>query len=144
MKTFHSTEIHVLWSQLDSNHHVNNSVFQTFFDEARMQALEEIGFNLNELRKIQVGPVIYKAEMEYKKPLFHPETAIIYTWFDEIEKVRGVIHQSLYRKSDLELVCKAKFYSLFLDLNKNKPWKLPTHLATKLSSYTGPLDPLFL
>ena len=139
MKTYHSTEIQVLWSQLDSNHHVNNSVFQTYFDEARMQALEEIGFNLNELRKLKIGPVIYKSEIEYKKPLFHPEIAIIHTWFDEIEKARGVIYQTLYRKSDSELVCKAKFYSLFLDLSKNKPWKLPIDLASKLSNYTGPL-----
>ncbi|HNI90957.1 MAG TPA: acyl-CoA thioesterase, partial [Leptospiraceae bacterium] len=65
MKTFHQTEIPVLWSHLDSNHHVNNAIFQFYFDEARMQALESTGFNLAELRKINVGPVIYKSEIEY-------------------------------------------------------------------------------
>ncbi|HMV45616.1 MAG TPA: acyl-CoA thioesterase [Leptospiraceae bacterium] len=138
MKTFHQTEIPVLWSHLDSNHHVNNAIFQFYFDEARMQALESTGFNLAELRKINVGPVIYKSEIEYKKPLYHPETAIIQTWFEGLEKVRGITCQNLYRKSDGELVCKARFYSIFFDLEKDKPWKIPLELGENLRELSGP------
>lgn len=129
--TFHTTELPVLWSQMDANGHVNNGIYQFYFDEARMIALEEEGFSIVSMRENQIGPVIYKAEIEYAKPLSHPETAIIETTFASVSKFRGTVIQNLYRKSDLELVCKAKFYALFFDFKINRPWRIPDFFIEK-------------
>lgn len=124
-------EIPVLWSQLDSNGHVNNGVYQFYFDEARMKALEERGFALSEMRKEKIGPVMYRSELDYKKQLHHPDTVLIKTYIKKMEKARGVMVQELYRKSDGELVCYAEFHCIFMDFAKNRPWKIP---ETKLKS----------
>jgi YbgC/YbaW family acyl-CoA thioester hydrolase len=127
----HTMELPVLWSQMDANGHVNNGVYQFFFDEARMVALEEEGFSIAEMRENQIGPVIYRAELEYSKPLTHPNTAIIETTFGAISKARGQVIQTLYRKSDHELVCKAIFHALFFDFKINRPWKMPDYFVEK-------------
>ncbi len=124
-KRISECEIPVLWSQLDSNGHVNNGVYQFYFDEARMRALEDKGFSLNEMRKDKIGPVMFRSELDYKKQLHHPDTVIIKTWMKEMEKARGILIQDLYRKSDGELVCHAEFHCIFMDFNKNRPWKIP-------------------
>ncbi len=125
------SEIQVLWSQMDSNGHVNNGVYQFYFDEARMQALENEGFSLAEMRAKKIGPVIYKAELEYSKPVSHPDTVAIETSFGELSKAKGKVFQTMKRMSDGAVVCKAVFHSLFFDFEKQRPWKLPDSFIEK-------------
>lgn len=132
--SLHKTEIPVLWSQMDANGHVNNGIFQFYFDEARMVALEAEGFSIAEMRANQIGPVIHKAEIEYHKPLTHPNTAIVETTFGEASKARGKVYQNIYRSTDGALVCKAVFQALFFDFKINRPWRLPDFFVNKYSA----------
>ncbi|WCL50055.1 acyl-CoA thioesterase [Leptospira sp. GIMC2001] len=129
--TNHITEIRVLWSQLDSNGHVNNGNYQFYLDEARIQALEEEGFMIAAMRAANVGPVIQKAEIIYSKPLGHPETVRVETTFAQFKGFRGKVIQTIWRKSDSELVCKAVFDALFFDFDKRRPWKMPEEFGSK-------------
>lgn len=133
-KTNHTTEIPVLWSQLDANGHVNNGTYQFYLDEARMQALEEEGFSISLMRESNIGPVIQKVEIKYSKPVQHPETVLIETTFSEIKGFRGKVHQTIRRKSDNEKVCEATFDALFFDFTKNRPWKLPEVIRNKYTN----------
>lgn len=132
--TKHSTEIPVLWSQLDANGHVNNGTYQFYLDEARMQALEEEGFSISLMRDANIGPVMLKAEIKYSKPIQHPETVLIETIFSEMKGFRGKVLQTIRRKSDNEKVCEATFDALFFDFSKNRPWKLPEGIRDKYTN----------
>ncbi|TGN14506.1 acyl-CoA thioesterase [Leptospira ilyithenensis] len=127
------SELSVLWSDMDSNGHVNNGVYQFYFDEARMQALEEEGFSLAKMREEKVGPVMYKAELSYNKPLSHPDKIRIETTFGDVTKTRGKVFQTMRRVSDGELVCQAVFHTIFFNFNTNRPWKLPDWFIEKYS-----------
>ncbi|GBF52024.1 acyl-CoA thioester hydrolase, YbgC/YbaW family [Leptospira ryugenii] len=124
-KAFHNTEITVLWSHMDANGHVNNGIYQSYFDEARMQALEKAGFSIAQMRSEQIGPVILEAHLTYHKPLSHPDSVRIETNFRDGSKFKGKVVQSMYRISDGELVCRAEFLALFFDFKKKRPYALP-------------------
>lgn len=116
---------------MDANAHVNNGIYQHFFDEARMQALASVGFSIERLREEKVGPVITRAELEYKKPLSHPDSVEVETGFAEVSKYRGKILQRMKRVSDGGLVCEAIFTALFYDFNKKRPWALPEEFQNR-------------
>ncbi|EMY70223.1 acyl-CoA thioesterase [Leptospira vanthielii] len=130
----HTTEIAVLWSHLDANGHVNNGVYQSYFDEARIQALENEGFSIQEMREKKVGPVMLKAELSYHKPLHHPDAVRIETGFREMSKIKGKVIQNMFRISDGALVCEAIFSALFFDFEKNRPWKIPDAFLEKFKA----------
>ncbi|MGV3666411.1 MAG: acyl-CoA thioesterase [Leptospira bouyouniensis] len=133
MKVIHTAEIPVLWSHLDANGHVNNGVYQSYFDEARMQALESIGFSIREMRENLVGPVVLKAELTYHKPLGHPDVVRIETGFRDMTAVRGTVVQTMFRSSDGVLVCEANFSAIFFDFAKKRPWKIPKQYFDNLA-----------
>ncbi len=124
-KPTHSTTLPILWSQMDANGHVNNGTYQYLFDEARMQALDHVGFSVAKLRSESIGPVVLKAELTYHKPVSHPDSVRIETGFGDGNKIKGKVMQNMYRVSDGALVCEAVFLALFFDFKKGRPMKLP-------------------
>ncbi|MBW0435278.1 acyl-CoA thioesterase [Leptospira yasudae] len=125
--------VKVRWVDLDENGHVNNGVYQSYFDEARRAAFEDAGMNLGELRQKNIGPVILKAELEYKAELKYPETTRLVTRFEAKKGSRVLVIQDLYRESDGALVCSSKFFGLFMDLKRMRPYKVSEEEAAKLS-----------
>ncbi|PJZ53907.1 acyl-CoA thioesterase [Leptospira adleri] len=123
----------VRWVDLDENGHVNNGVYQSYFDEARRAAFEDSGLDMNDLRKRHIGPVILKAELDYKAELKYPENVKLTTRFEAQKGSRVLVVQDLYRESDGVLICSAKFYGLFMDLKRMRPYKVSDEEASKLS-----------
>ena len=82
-------EIPVRWAELDSNGHVNNMHYQSYFDEARISSCEEVGFSIAALREAGRGPVIQRIEFDYLHELKHPDTARILTLPDETVVIPG-------------------------------------------------------
>jgi acyl-CoA thioester hydrolase len=71
----HSTEIPVRWYDMDAFGHVNNSVYFTYFEQARVNwwALvipSDTSFTLQ-------GPVIVTAHCTFYKPIFNPAVLIV-------------------------------------------------------------------
>lgn len=122
----------VLWNQIDVNGHLSNAHYQSFFDEARMEMLEQAGLDVQAMLKKNVGPVIYRSELDYLKEVNYPEEIRIETWVEDSRKSRFVIRQDMFRKSDGELACSAKLLGVFMDFNIRRPWSVPQEIAEKL------------
>lgn len=117
----HVTEISVRWDEMDANQHVNNKVYQSYFDEARVRAMGEKGVDFVSLRQKNIGPVITRMELDYKHPLHHPDVAVIESWLENIEKYRSEFVSRLTRKSDGKVVCEARAFWTFLNLARGRP-----------------------
>ncbi|HET7370550.1 MAG TPA: thioesterase family protein [Gammaproteobacteria bacterium] len=63
--------IKVRWSDLDALGHVNNSRFFTFFEQARVEWLEQTGWSGGD---VPGGPVVVTASCQFKKPIGYPAT----------------------------------------------------------------------
>jgi acyl-CoA thioester hydrolase len=130
----HLTEIAVRWDELDANQHVNNKVYQSYLDEARIQAMTAQGVDFAKLRELKTGPVITRLILDFKAPLHHPDTACIYSWLENVEKYRSEFVQDIHRKSDGKLVCQARAFWAFMNLERGRPVLLGDILAGKLAS----------
>ena len=125
-----TTDIKVRWEEMDVNGHINYASYMDYYSEARIEAVGQEVFR--ELRGQGIGPAIYKADVDYVKELFHPDTVHIVTWMDEmISKTRVAIRQNMYSLESRELISKAKFNAIFMDLKKRKPVRMPDELKRK-------------
>ncbi len=127
---YHTIEFQVRWDEMDANGHLNYSSYLDYFSEARVHS---VGSDLfAELRKKGIGPVIYKAELDFLGEVFHPDTLHVVTWLDRlIGKTRTSIHQHIYSMQSGKLVSKGHFLAIFIDLKSRKPVRTPHEILVK-------------
>lgn len=65
------TTIPVRWRDLDAYNHVNNSVFLTFLEEARIQWFDSLG---SPWRSATFEPILAAATINFRRPIRYPET----------------------------------------------------------------------
>jgi len=129
-KLFFTHNIAVRWEEMDVNGHINYANYFSYFSEARIEAGGQSEFA--ELRENSISPVVYKAEMDFLKELFHPDTVHIVTWVEElIGKTRAVIRQNLYSLGRKEFISSARFFVVFMNIDTRKIVRLPEGIMKK-------------
>jgi acyl-CoA thioester hydrolase len=59
----------VLWSQIDANQHMRHSAYADFGAQARLTMLESLGLKPAELFTYNIGPVLFREELFYKREI---------------------------------------------------------------------------
>jgi len=59
----------VMWSQIDANMHLRHSAYADFAAQARLQILENLGFNASLLEKLKIGPILFREELIYLREI---------------------------------------------------------------------------
>lgn len=57
----------VMWSQIDANMHLRHSAYADFAAQARLQILENLGFDSGLLEKLKIGPILFREELIYMR-----------------------------------------------------------------------------
>ncbi|AOP36429.1 acyl-CoA thioester hydrolase [Leptospira tipperaryensis] len=119
----HSTQITIRWDELDPNQHVNNKNFQGYLDEARMRAMRDWGFSMENLRERGFGPVILSVHLDFKREVSYPEEILIESDLFLKSLTRAVFEQRIISQSNQALSCKASTDWVILNLNSKRPSK---------------------
>ena len=70
----HTARFQVRWADMDALGHVNNAVYFTYVEQAR---IESLGHLMDTWHSAGTGPVLVHAAMTYKRPIKHPATALV-------------------------------------------------------------------
>jgi len=65
-KLIHTTRMAVRWGDMDAYGHVNNTVYFRYFEQARCEWLEQMGFRVSP--EEPTGPVIINASCTFRVP----------------------------------------------------------------------------
>jgi acyl-CoA thioester hydrolase len=109
------------WSDMDYNAHMANTAYLNKVVDARVLALAEKGFPLEEFMRLRLGVVIMKDELEYRREV---------KWMEEIsisfaiaglapDGSRFKVKNEVYR-ADGELCARVTSTGGFLDLDARK------------------------
>lgn len=71
----HTTSIPVRWGDMDAYAHVNNTVYFRYCEQARVEWVEALGFQV--LSEAGQGPVIINAACTFLVPITYPATVIV-------------------------------------------------------------------
>ncbi|HKL16529.1 MAG TPA: thioesterase family protein [Balneolaceae bacterium] len=120
---FHETSIHIRFRDLDPLRHVNNAVFNTYFEEARIEFIQAVP----ELRKSMGSGfsfVLAHLDLKYIQPVEYGETIVIGSSLKSIgnSSVEGI--QGLFTDGG-SLKALAKTTGVWYDVDKKRPARLP-------------------
>ena len=73
-----SIEISVQWGDMDALKHVNNTVFLTWMETARMAYFEECGM-MDTFESEKIGPILAAIKADFLAPVVYPDTIVMHT-----------------------------------------------------------------
>lgn len=120
---FHETTIHIRFRDLDPLRHVNNAVFNTYFEEARIQFIQAVP-ELRKSMKEGFSFVLAHLDLKYIKPVEYGESLVIGSSLKSIGNSSVVGIQGLFSNNDT-LKAVAETTGVWYDVNKKRPARLP-------------------
>lgn len=121
---YHWTEMKVRFRDLDPLNHVNNAVFNSYFEEARINFVNNIDVFHDSMSKGK-SFILVHMEIDYLKPILYGETILIGSALDELgnSSVKGF--QAIYERDSKELKAACKTTGVWFDLKKKRPARIP-------------------
>ncbi len=121
---YHWSTLEVRFSDLDALNHVNNAVFNTYFEEARLRFLGEATSLAREFKNGK-SFVLVRAEIEYLGQIKFPETLLIGSGLEKIGHSSVIGVQAIYSAKTKQILSAARTTGVWFDIAKQKPTKLP-------------------
>lgn len=121
---YHWTEIPVRFRDLDPLNHVNNALFNTYLEEARIRFLAEVGQMQSEFSHGKTF-VLVKCTIEYLKQIKFPATVLVGTGVKEIGNTSITAIQAIFDKDSKNLVCMGQTKGVWFDIKNQRPTRLP-------------------
>ena len=125
----HWCKLQIRYRDLDTLNHVNNAIFNTFFEEARIRFIQQIP---EFMASMEAGNsfVLVSLEVNYLKPIFYPSGILAGTGIETYGNSSITGFQAIYDHDTKELKATAKSTGVWYSTNKKKPVKLP-HLPDR-------------
>lgn len=121
---YHWSEIPVRFRDLDPLNHVNNALFNTYLEEARLRFLHDLGV-LEEAFDDEKTFVLVKCTIEYLRQITFPSTLLIGSGVGETGNSSIEAVQAIYDKDSKSLLSVGFSKGVWFDLNTQRPTRLP-------------------
>ncbi len=127
-------EVPVRFSDTDALGHVNNAVYLSYLESARVDYLKKV---LGRSRVEDFGVIIARVEIDYKSPAYHQETMIVGC---RVVEVGGSSMRMGYRVEDKatgRLVALAQTVMVAYDYALGRPRRVPEEWRRKMEEFDG-------
>ena len=120
----HWHTIKTRFRDIDALNHVNNAVFNSYFEEARIHFIGSVP-KLREGLKNGQSFVLSKCTIEYLRPILYPATLLIGTGCLKVGNSSIDAFQAIYDADDKQLHAIASTKGVWFDLKTHRPTKIP-------------------
>jgi acyl-CoA thioester hydrolase len=120
----HWKEIPIRFRDLDPLNHVNNAIFSTYYEEARINFIGDVPAFANELNN-GFSFVLANLQIKFLKPVEYPATLLIGSGIIELGNSSITSLQAIYRNDTKELASVAEASGVWFDLAKKRPARIP-------------------
>ncbi len=127
-----TTSLGVRFHELDAYGHVNHGVYLNYFEHARVELLDSIGFGLRTLEERGIQLVVVEVTISYRAPAGLGDRLTVTTELGELRRATSTWDQRLTRGDDM--LATALVRSCATDAN-GRPIRPPEDLVTALTSH---------
>jgi acyl-CoA thioester hydrolase len=117
--SIHQKTFNIEWGDMDALGHVNNARYFDYFQEARIEWLASIGFDLQQ----QTGPVVMHIACTYLKPVIYPATLTMESSLHSLGRSSMMIDHDLYQHK--QLIAQGTCKIVWVDYSQNKSIPFP-------------------
>ena len=115
--------------ELDSNGHVNNTVYLGWAEEIATRHAEAAGYGKEWSLARGGGWVIHRVEAEYRRPALYNDEVEVRVRVEALRGARGVRRTWISRAADGELLCELVTEWAWVRLSDGRPQRIPSELA---------------
>jgi acyl-CoA thioester hydrolase len=119
----------VRFADMDSMGHVNNAVYLTYFEAARMAYWMHVT-GRTDLKDMDM--ILARAEVDFRSPLVAPESVEIGVGCASIGRTSFVLEQDMYERKTGRLVAEARKVLVHYDYNLLRPIPIGEDLRRKI------------
>jgi acyl-CoA thioester hydrolase len=127
-----STTLEVRWRDVDALNHVNNAVYFTYLEQARLRYLRELGFAPT--NPTDVGIIIAEAGCQFKSPLRLGEQVTIRIRASELRRSSFVFEYRI-EGEDERLAATARTVQVCYDYGRQEPILIPAQWREAFVAY---------
>lgn len=133
------TEIKVQWGELDAANHVNNTVYLRWFETARVDYLQALGYPIiqDESENNLPGIILGKQDCKYLFPVTFPDTIIAGLTITELQTDRFVAHCKMFSTRHQRLVAIANATCVLYDYKKLQKAVMPEEFRRRVEALEG-------
>ena len=129
----HTALVPLRWSDLDAVGHVNNAVYLTLCEQARIEALDA----LDATDWGETGPVVVAASVRYLRPITTPGVARVTVTFGEPGRTSLPTTQTVALDGDDAPAAEAEITLVWVDHATGRPTPVPDALRARLREAGG-------
>lgn len=123
--------IRVRFSELDPYHHVNHAAYVTYLEAGRIEALEERGVRLFDLREEGLLLVATELRARFLRPALGGDRLRVRTRVEEVARVSSVWAQEILREEDV--LVSSRLIGAVVDLD-GRPRRIPPSLRKAMEA----------
>ncbi|MEL7834316.1 thioesterase family protein [Fodinibius sp. Rm-B-1B1-1] len=120
----HWTTLPIRFRDLDPLNHVNNAIFSTYYEEARIEFIQEVN-NLASQLKNGFSFVLANIEIEFIRPVEFPNDILIGTGIKSLGNSSITSFQAIYIDDGKTLASTAEAHGVWFNLDKQRPARIP-------------------
>jgi acyl-CoA thioester hydrolase len=126
-------KLDIRWSDMDEMRHVNNAVYLTYFEQARVYYFHEsCKWDWKE-----IGAILANSHVDYLKPVVFPNPTYVYVRTSKLGNKSFEIHYLItsFVNGKEELTTTGYTVMVLFDYKTNQSVVMPEHLKQKLRDY---------
>jgi acyl-CoA thioester hydrolase len=125
----HSTSVKVRFYELDPYNHVNHTNYFAYFETARIEYLDEMGWGLEVIKEQGWQFVVVEITARFLAAARYGQELTIHTWVEDAGKVKSTWRQVMMRGD--EEVARVLITAAFTDLD-GRPRRLPPEFVAHM------------
>lgn len=94
-------DLRVRFHELDPNGHVNHGVYLNWFETARIEAMDGLGFGLEDLRDRGIHLVVTEANVRFRRPAVAGDLVTIESHIRDLRRATSWWHQQAVRDGEV-------------------------------------------
>lgn len=123
----------VIWGDMDSYGHVNNTVYFRYFEDVRLACFDRVGVNAH-MSEHQIGPILASTSCDFKLPLVYPDTIHIACRCTILGPRKIAMYYAVYSEHLEAIAAQGEGLVIYYDYNKNRSCQIPEAIEREISA----------
>ena len=130
----HTHDIKVRFYELDPYNHVNHSAYVQYFEVARIELLEDVGYSMPQLAEIGIQIVVTGIQTRFLIPATAGDRLTVETEAGELKRVTAQWRQRIRRGNE---VLTTQLVDAAFTTAAGRPTRAPEGFAEAMAKYAG-------